>query len=217
MVKQRPHLTMIVPLVTMFVFPLLGILYSLVNGPRKEVYSLATNLDAAIPFVKAFALPYSIWIFYIYICLVYFYFKDQTVYFRTLTTYIICAFVCYSIYMVFQTTVSRPVLVGDDLLTRLLAFIYGRDEPYNCFPSIHSFSSYLMMKALFKSRFRNMWNQILIYGMSTTIILSTLFVKQHVILDVIGAVVLVEAVYALIQRFQWAARLAFDASVSEKA
>lgn len=189
-----------VPLVSMLVFPFLGMMYAWTNGPNEnqEVSQLITSIDTAIPFVKYFALPYSVWIFYIYVCLVYFFFKDPSYYYRGLLTYIICALSCYMIYSVFQTTVPRPAITGNDPFSDLMRFIYNRDEPYNCFPSIHCFSSYMVMRILWTSPFRNKWNMILITGMSTTIIMSTLFVKQHVILDVFSAILLVELALPLI-------------------
>ncbi|MFD0710301.1 phosphatase PAP2 family protein [Paenibacillus sp. GCM10027626] len=190
------------PLTTMLVFPFLGMLYAWMNKPLEQVYRLDTPIDDAIPFISFFAVPYSVWIVYIYICLVYFFIKDPKFYFRGLITYTVCALLCYVIYAFFQTTVSRPQLTGNDVFTRLMQYIYNRDQPYNCFPSIHCFSSYMVMKALFTSGFRNRWNQILIYGTSSLIIASTLFIKQHVIMDVIGAIVLVEIVYHIIVKLE---------------
>lgn len=188
------------PLITMLIFPVLGMIYAKVNRPTGRVFSLMTDIDYAIPFVKYFVLPYSIWIFYIYVCLVYFFIKDPRIYFRSLLTYTVCAIICYMIYSVFQTTVPRPTLYGDDVFTKLMRFVYNRDQPFNCFPSIHCFSSYLMMKALHSSSFKNWKNRFFIYGMSSLIILSTLFVKQHAIMDVLSAFLLVEIVYALFTR-----------------
>jgi membrane-associated phospholipid phosphatase len=197
------RLKRIAPLATMLIFPFLGMLYALVNRPGGRVFSLVTDLDRAIPFIKYFAVPYVVWIFYTYACLVYFYFKDPKVYFRSLATYTISALVCYMIYLVFQTTVPRPVFeTGSDPFLKIVAYIYDRDQPFNCFPSIHCFSCYMVMKALFNSGFRGRWNQILIYGMSTLIILSTLFVKQHVIVDAIAGFVLVELVYWGVTRME---------------
>ncbi|MBB3069887.1 uncharacterized membrane protein HdeD (DUF308 family) [Paenibacillus baekrokdamisoli] len=186
------------PLTSMLIFPVMGWLYALTNNSSSQVYSLMTDLDRAFPFVKIFVLPYSIWIFYLYACLVYFFMKDPALYARTLITYVICALFCYGVYMVFQTTVPRPAIEGTDPITRLLAFVYGRDQPYNCFPSIHCFSSYLVMKALYTSSFRNRLNQTLIYGMSSLIIMSTFFIKQHVFLDAIAGILLAEVVYRLL-------------------
>ncbi|QYR19547.1 phosphatase PAP2 family protein [Paenibacillus sp. sptzw28] len=186
------------PLAGMLIFPVLGWLYALLNQPGSEVYNLMTDLDHSIPTVKAFVLPYSIWIFYIYVCLIYFFTKNPRVYIRCLLTYTICALACYAIYLVFQTTVPRPALEGSDPITSLLSYVYYRDQPYNCFPSIHCFSSYMVMKALHSSSFRNRINQTVIYGMSALVIVSTLMIKQHAIMDVIAGVLLADVVYRML-------------------
>jgi membrane-associated phospholipid phosphatase len=182
----------------MLIFPVMGWLYALTNNSQTQVYSLMTDLDRAFPFVKVFVVPYSVWIFYLYACLLYFFIKNPALYIRTLITYVVCALFCYGVYMVFQTTVPRPAIEGSDPVTRLLAFVYNRDQPYNCFPSIHCFSSYLVMKALYTSQFRNWINQSLIYGMSSLIIVSTFFIKQHTFLDAIAGIILADFVFRLV-------------------
>lgn len=187
------------PLLFMLVFPVLGAMYAWTNNTdNREVYQLLTTLDEAIPFVKVFSVPYSIWIFYIYVCLFYFFKKDINVYYRALLTYIVSALICYVVYSVFQTTVPRPMVLGSDPFSELMRYIYNRDQPFNCFPSIHCFSSYMVMRMIWTSSFRNKWNVTLITGMSSLIILSTLFVKQHVIMDALGGIFLVEIVIAVI-------------------
>ena len=196
------YLKRLLPILTMLIFPFLGMVYHWVNQFQASVYSLMTSVDYAVPFVRFFVLPYSIWIFYIYACLIYFFIKDIKVYYRTLLIYTLCALLCYFIYSIFQTTVPRPYLVGNDIFTQLTKYVYNRDLPYNCFPSIHCFSCYLVMKSIYKSQFKNRLNQTLIYSMSTTIILSTFLVKQHAILDAIAGFLLVELVYLIIARVE---------------
>jgi membrane-associated phospholipid phosphatase len=194
------------PLVLMLVFPFLGLMYQWTNRADQDVYSLLTEYDQAIPFIKYFALPYVVWIFYIYVCLLYFFKKDLTVYYRALLTYIVCTLTCYVVYSFFQTTVPRPDLTGDDPFTWLVNYIYDRDEPYNCFPSIHCLSSYMVMRLVWTSSFRNKWNVTLITGMSTLIILSTLFMKQHVILDALAGILLVETAMATMRLVELSVR-----------
>ncbi|MEC0241620.1 phosphatase PAP2 family protein [Paenibacillus dokdonensis] len=190
--RDLKQLLRLAPLALMLVFPFLGSLYHLVNQPTDKVYSLVTPLDQATPFIKYFALPYGVWIFYIYVCLVYFFFRDRPSYYRSLLVYTVCALTCYGVYLVFQTTVPRPEVIGNDPFAQLTRFIYNRDQPFNCFPSIHCFSSYMVMRMIWKSPARNRLNVTLISGMSLLIIASTLFMKQHVIMDVIGAIAIVE-------------------------
>lgn len=180
------------PLLLMLIFPVLGALYKLVNRPTEQVYYLGTKFDEATPFIKYFALPYGVWIFFIYVCIVYFFFKDRKSYYRALLLYTVCALSCYIIYMVFQTTVPRPVVTGNDPFNWIVKYIYNRDQPFNCFPSIHCFSSYMVMRMILSSPARNRVNATLISSMSLIIIASTLFIKQHVIADAIGGVILVE-------------------------
>jgi membrane-associated phospholipid phosphatase len=183
----------------MLVFPVLGLMYAWTdNTTNQEVYRLVTTVDESIPFIKYFSIPYSIWIFYIYVCIFYFFKKDANVYYRAISTYILCALLCYLIYSVFQTTVPRPVVMGSDPFSELMRYIYHRDQPFNCFPSIHCFSSYLVMRTIWTSSFRNKWNLTIITTMSSTIIMSTLFVKQHVIMDALAGILLVEIVTAVL-------------------
>jgi hypothetical protein len=191
------------PLLLMLVFPILGIMYGMSNNnSNQEVYSLLTVVDQSIPFIKAFSIPYSIWIFYIYVCLVYFFKKDINLYYRALLTYIVCALLCYLIYSVFQTTVPRPMVIGSDPISELMRYIYNRDQPFNCFPSIHCFSSYMVMRMVWTGSFRNKWNVTLVTGMSSLIIISTFFVKQHVIMDALAGMFMVEVVFAVIVQFE---------------
>lgn len=190
------------PLMALWVFPVMAGIYAYVNKPGEKVYSLVTDLDRVTPFVPAFAVPYAIWIFYIIGCLVYFFRKDPGLYYKTIITYVLCASICYTVYVYFQTTVPRPAVTGTGFADELVRYLYLRDQPFNCFPSIHCFSSYLMMKALNAGSFKTVWNRLVIHSMSLVIILSTLLIKQHVILDALSAILLVELVFWMVGRGQ---------------
>ncbi|MFM1655500.1 hypothetical protein ACI7RC_25890 [Brevibacillus sp. B_LB10_24] len=53
------------------------------------------------------------------------------------------------------------------------------------------------MSAINSSSIKNMSNLIAIHGSGSLIILSTLFVKQHVVLDVVSAILLAHIVFAV--------------------
>lgn len=191
----------------MLVFPMLGMIYAAVNQVGDKVWQLVTPLDRAIPFVKWFAVPYSVWIIYIYICVLFFFIKDVRTYYRAIATYTLCALLCYFVYSFFQTTVPRPHLSGSDPLTQLIAYIYHRDRPFNCFPSIHCFSSYMVFRILAGSSFKTRRSLTLVGIGSGLIILSTQFIKQHVLLDLVAAIALVELVLPVVVRAErWFSR-----------
>jgi hypothetical protein len=150
-----------------------------------------------IPFVKGFIIPYLGWYAFIFLTLCYFFVKEPRLYYKTLISLLIGLCVCYVVYFFFQTTVQRPSLSEGDWLSRLVMFVYSIDQPYNCFPSIHCFTSFLMMSAINSSAIKNKYNLITINGSGSLIILSTLLVKQHVVLDALSAVLLAHIVFAV--------------------
>jgi len=178
--------------------PLLNIFYFLLNNPQRGAYSLVTDLDHYIPFVKEFIIPYVIWYFYIFGTLVFLCLKDKKVYYRTILAIDIGLLICYVIFFAFQTHVPRPLLVGDDIFTKLVALIYSHDQPYNGFPSIHVLLSFLMIKGINKYQERNLWNMSIVYLIGILIILSTVFVKQHVVLDVLAGIIIGNVIFDLV-------------------
>lgn len=185
----------------MLIIPVLNIFYVVLNNSSREVNSLVTYIDKATPLLKIFVVPYVIWYPFIIATMLYLCVKDRSVYFKTLLSYVLGLIFCYMTYLVFQTYVPRPVLVGDDIFTKLLTMVYNADQPFNAFPSIHVLSSFLMIKAISMSKAKNWANQIIIYSNSIIIILSTLFVKQHVILDVISGILVAEVIYRLVDSY----------------
>ena len=183
------------PLLLLLIIPLLSLVYVWLNQPPLQLKSLYTDLDQAIPFVKGFILPYMLWMPFLYLTLVYFFYRDRTAYYQTLMAYAGAVLICYAIYLIFQTTVPRPELVGTDLLSQFVRFVYTNDAPFNCFPSIHCMSSYLLLHAAVRSKALPRKAVWVIGTIAWTIIASTVFVKQHVVLDAAAGIMLGHAAY----------------------
>ena len=81
------------------------------------------------------------------------------------------------------------------LFDRLTELVYALDPPDNLFPSIHCMESWLVLRASFrcrKLRHPVFWRVTFLLG-AFAVFLSTLLVKQHVFLDVLGGVAVAEA------------------------
>ncbi|MDY0407020.1 phosphatase PAP2 family protein [Virgibacillus sp. 179-BFC.A HS] len=139
-----------------------------------------------------------LWYAFIFGYLVYFCFKDTKVYLFTMTTIVIGEILCFVFYYFYQTTVTRPDLHGNGVFTMLLEQIYQKDNPYNCFPSIHVLTTYAIMLASLQIKRKHIINTLLIHVLGTLIILSTLFTKQHVFLDVAASMLIVSVIYSLL-------------------
>jgi len=182
------------PLLWMIAIPALNIFYALLNKPSTDVHLLLTPLDAQIPFVPAFILPYITWYPFIAFTLIFIFFKDVQVYFQTLLALCMGLVICYVFYFYFQTTVPRPQVSNSGFLNRLVRIIYDHDPPYNCFPSIHVVTSYLMLKG---ARVFSCWIRLIVRIIGILIIASTVFVKQHVLADVGMAIIIAECTFFL--------------------
>jgi len=93
----------------------------------------------------------------------------------------------------------RPDLVGSDFLTSIIRAIYSFDQPYNCFPSIHVLACYIIMRGIDKCQPGINKLKISAGVISTLIVLSTLFIKQHAIMDVFSAVLIGEVVFSIVK------------------
>ncbi|MBP2001631.1 hypothetical protein J2Z69_002676 [Paenibacillus shirakamiensis] len=190
----------------------MSIFYTLLNEDSGKAQMLYSPVDAWLPFIPGMVIPYILWYPFIFVAMTYICFKDRSVYYRILITMNICLVICYVIYYQFQTTVPRPFISPTSWSRRLVLSLYQRDEPFNCFPSIHALHSYLIMRAAWASKQIGKRAKWVISLCSSTIILSTFLIKQHVIYDAISSALLGEAIFAVVcalwivrrrRRHQW--------------
>lgn len=191
----------LLPLSLMFLVPIINIIYTHLNNSTRGIHSLVTDIDKSVPFIKSFAIPYTMWSPFLVITLIYLCFRNREVYYRVTTSLILGLMICFLTYYFFQTTIPRPQLQGNDFLTNLVRFIYNTDSPFNCFPSMHVLTSYILMKGAMSCNKKVSIDSVIITIMSSMIILSTQFIKQHVIMDLIFAMLLGNTIYKVVENF----------------
>lgn len=182
------------PLLWLLAIPILNVFYGVVNHGGANTGNLMTDLDNRIPFVPGFIIPYLLWYPFIFGMFVAFYFTDRKVYYRSLAILCLGLLACYLIYAVFQTTIPRPSIEHQGLIYRIVGIVYKSDAPFNCFPSIHVLTSHVVIKAAYQCKLKRPV-QAAVFAMAWIIIISTLFVKQHALLDIAGAILLSEMLY----------------------
>ncbi|MFC0211258.1 inositol phosphorylceramide synthase [Paenibacillus chartarius] len=177
----------------MLIFPLLNTIYVQLNNDDRGVHSLLTDLDKALPFIPAFIVPYLLWYGFLFGGLALLAYRDLPLYGKTIAALAVTLLTCYVIYFGYQTTVPRPPVLGEDVFARLVRFMQVNDAPYNCFPSIHAASSYLLLRAYSESKATiGPAIRTAVTTFALLIIASTFFLKQHVFMDAVGAVIVVE-------------------------
>ncbi|MFD0716532.1 phosphatase PAP2 family protein [Paenibacillus sp. GCM10027626] len=195
---MRSKISEYMPLLWLMVIPVFNLFYGILNHGGPNVSSLMTDLDERIPFVPAFVIPYLIWYPFIFAMLVVFFVKTRRAYYQTLITLCLGLAVCCITYSFFQTQITRPLITDHGLLYSLVSLVYQNDNPYNCFPSTHVLTSYLILKGMSDCTNLSKFSRMLIFVTSWAIIASTVLVKQHVVLDVAGAILLAEMLYSVV-------------------
>ena len=89
----------------------------------------------------------------------------------------------------------------------MVEWLYTTDTPTNLFPSVHVFNSIAVNIAVWHSdNFKN--NKVVRYGsavLMVLIILSTMFLKQHSVFDVVTGMVLAVFMYSVVYTTNWVA------------
>lgn len=103
------------------------------------------------------------------------------------------------IFMIYPTTIERPDVSELKGLTGfLIKFIYAADIPTNLFPSFHCLVSWYCWIAVRNCEGVPVWYQVfsLIFGILVCI--STVAVKQHFVVDIVGGIAIAEITWLIV-------------------
>jgi membrane-associated phospholipid phosphatase len=100
----------------------------------------------------------------------------------------------------------RPqVFAHNNIFTQLTAHLYSIDTPTNLFPSIHVFNSIGVHIALCHNQAlaKIKWPKIVSFVICTSIVLSTVFLKQHSMFDMLTAFAMAFLLYPLVYKIDF--------------
>ncbi len=171
--------------------------------------SIHTSLDDLIPFNEYFIIPYFLWFVYIAVTVAYFFLTSKQDYYKCCAYLFTGMTICLFIYTFFPNghhlRVDLNSLGRSNIFIDMLAGIYRIDTATNVFPSIHVFNSVGACIAISKSErlHKIKWLQWSVLFLTIMICLSTVFLKQHSLLDVLGALVLNLILYIIVYIPSW--------------
>ena len=180
-------------------FPWFGYLEKTVTT---HFHVIHVALDDYIPFCEYFIIPYLAWFGYVAFGVCYFFFKNKEEYYRLCTT----LFTGMTIFLIVSTLYPnghylRPTYFDhNNICIQLVKWLYSTDTPTNLFPSIHVYNSICVNAAIWHSEdFKK--HKAVRYGsavLMVLIILSTMFLKQHSVFDVVTGTVLAVSLYSVV-------------------
>lgn len=171
-----------------------------------DYYVIESSLDQYIPFCELFIIPYLLWFAYIAATILYFFFTNKRDFVRLCIFLFTGMTICLAIYYFWPNGHHlRPDLTAlgrENIFTELVAGLYVTDTSTNVCPSIHTLNSVGACIAIFRSN--ALKKKKLIRGsalvLTISICLSTVFLKQHSIIDVFCALLLSLLMYRLSYR-----------------
>ena len=166
-----------------------------------------SSLDDLIPFNEYFVIPYFFWFAYIALAVVWFFFTNREDYYRLciflFTGMTLSLLVCT---LFPNGTDFRPAVDPDkNIFTRLVSYLYAADTCTNVFPSIHVYNSIGTHIAIMKSESlrKRPWIRACSGILMVSICLSTVFLKQHSVIDVVLGGLLTLILYKVCMQTDW--------------
>lgn len=159
----------------------------------RDAHVLFLPWEARIPFIPEFEFIYILG--YVFPVAAVFKLPDIHRFRQLVTAFPLTLVVAYATYLLFPVYLERPVLEVDSLATFMLSIEY-LDPSYNHFPSLHVATSWLVYFACRHGIRRHK----LFLGTVIGISVSTIFVKQHYVVDVVWGVVLATAAWVIAAR-----------------
>lgn len=173
-------------------WPVFEIAFALVEllRPMEDCHPIWCPLDDLIPFNEWFLFPYLFWFVFLFGMNVYLLLFDPRAFrrFMLFTTLTYTATMLF--YIIYPTCQNlRPESFDrDNILTRFLTFFYAFDTNTNVCPSLHVIGAFAVTFGAWDTqRFQTLFWKTAFFAMSMLISISTLYVKQHSVLDVISA------------------------------
>lgn len=169
--------------------------------PRTEWHPVWCPLDDKIPFCEWFFIPYMFWFVFLIGMHLYLLLFDVPAFRRFMYFIMLTYSATMVVYLVYPTCQElRPAeFARDNFLTRFAAGFYQFDTNTNVCPSLHCVGSLAVAFAAWDTeRFQKPGWKIAFMGTALLISISTVFVKQHSILDVLWAWVLCAVCYVIV-------------------
>jgi membrane-associated phospholipid phosphatase len=165
------------------VFSILSFLGYFWTNRRPARFYFESKLDKKIKPIPIFLIFY---VSYYFLIIFSYIFLSKTVFANDFFLSILIANLMATVFWYFVPNgVSRPKIKAKNLLTKVLRYLYENDGDSNGFPSAHIYVTLIITYYLFQLNY----SMLIPYAtLFILIALSTIFTKQHYLIDIFGGV-----------------------------
>lgn len=179
------------------------ILYS--QGVTKGSNYPEIELDKHIPLISWFVYPYFLTFPLGLFTFFYMAYKDKKAFYNMWIALIISFAISGIIYAFAQTYFTKPEFEPKTFTDKFVVWTWNSTAPVNCFPSQHCFMAYAMIIACMscKKEKMNIFFRLFTITMAILIVLATVFIRQHFILDMVASFIIMFPIWAISHTFKW--------------
>ena len=158
------------------------IVYFTIKELQSNFHILNSFLN--VPLLKGFVYFYDVWYPFILFCAFIVFYFDKENYKKLIYTMVIATIMSEITFLVYPTMVIRPEITVNSLTDFILYITYKLDSPaVNCLPSVHCLYCFITSFYIITSKNLKPLYKTLICLFSFSIVLSTVFIHQHIIED----------------------------------
>lgn len=183
-------------------WPLYGLsFFSLETIENANFTNLYVPFDDIIPFCEYFLIPYFFWYIFIVWMVIYSFFFDIEIFKKYHQFLIIVYGVTCLIYLLWPNMQSlRPTeFTRDNIFIHYIKKMYDFDTNTNVCPSLHVVMSFaVFFSSWYSKRYRTVTWRIVFSILTVLISISTVFLKQHSVIDVYAGVALSLIAYFIV-------------------
>lgn len=174
---------------------------------------LNNEIEDKIPLIPVFILFYMAW-YFLLVIVPFILSRKSDKYFKIYcVSYVLCWIIAFFFYVFLPTAVKVPIIESNDVFSFLCNVIYPNDMQRNSvenigyavaanvFPNGHTIASMLFIYCTAFCKQVKKSTTIIIACLSIGIIASTIFIKQHVFVDLLGGFIIATIVFFAVKYF----------------
>lgn len=192
----------IIPFIIVLIFQQLSWTGNMMLG--KDGVALTIPLDNKIPLVSEFIFIYLLTFPLAIFGFLWIASKDKKHFFNVWLTAIISFAISGIIYFFFQTQMTKLDFVATSFADKLMVWTWGACKPINCFPSQHvTMATSLILDYHNQQKTTPAWLRWTNYICAILIMMATVFLKQHFVVDIIGSLAIMIPTYIIVKTWNF--------------
>ena len=166
----------------------------------RDYYNVISKIDLYYPTINMFFVPYFVFYIHIYIAPYFIGYKKKDLLHKYTTTLVMSSAIAFIIFLFFPTYVDKSIFKN-----RLFILSFF-DRFGNACPSFHVLVTWCIW-IHFRQLVISNKLKIAVHILTYLIVFSTVLIKQHGLIDIPAAIVIVEAVYFFVKKYNLDSKL----------